>query len=113
MTDGMWKAAHDDITRIMDEEIMGELMDRALQTCACLVYLGEESALMAEAVPARVLKLHPSQDVTFQITDPAWKARLGWGPGAHVEIQVHPYPDRWIVDHFCWQEVQGPPEWES
>jgi hypothetical protein len=87
-----------------------ELVEQALQSCVCLVHLGKEGSI-PEGVPARVVKLHPGGDVTFSVTDPAWKARLGWGPGAHVEVQVRRHPEQWVVDHLCWQEPQVPPDY--
>jgi hypothetical protein len=113
----IFEKAADDVARtvdgqLIDEAVNDEVLGPLLSSMVCLVYLGEKSALMAEHVPARVVKLHPSQDITFCVTDPGWKARLGWGPSAHVELQVRSHPEKWIVDHFCWHEVQGPPEWE-
>jgi hypothetical protein len=104
MTDSMWTKARKDTEEAADREFL----DQITQACACLVYLGPEGSIPV-AVPARVVKLHAGMEVTFSITDPAWKARLGWGPGAHVELQVRPHPETWIVDHFCWHQVQGPP----
>lgn len=89
------------------ESLAADELDALLQTVADLVYC-ERADSIPHVVPAMVVRLHPSQDITFRVTSPDWKARLGWGPSACLELQVHAIPEVRQADQFYWMERSAP-----
>lgn len=55
-------------------------------------------------VAADVVTRHPNQTITFSITSPEWKARTGWKPESHVEVQAEPVGQVNRVDRYYWLE---------
>lgn len=53
-------------------------------------------------VAADVVTRHPNQTITFSITSPEWKARTGWKPESHVEVQAEPVGQVNREDRYYW-----------
>ncbi len=72
----------------------GDVMEYLTYTCdSCLedsiqVWLSDGKVLLGPIQCSQVKK-HPNASMTFQVTDPDWLVRLGWGPSAYVEIQAN------------------------
>jgi hypothetical protein len=53
-------------------------------------------------VAADIVTRHPNQTITFAITSPEWKARIGWSPTSHVEVQAEPVGQVNREDRYYW-----------
>jgi len=56
-------------------------------------------------VAADAVTHHPNQSITFSITSPEWKARTGWKPESHVEVQAAPVGQANLPDRYYWAKV--------
>lgn len=53
-------------------------------------------------VAADVVTRHPNQTITFCITSPEWKTRIGWNATSHVEVQAEPTGQANRPDRYYW-----------
>ena len=61
-----------------------------------------ERDLTPVEVGADVVTRHPNDSITFAITSPEWKTRIGWGPTSHVEVQAAPVGQVNLPDRYYW-----------